>query len=76
MIAVGELDKLVVFNSVSLVDFTVGGVKTLHGKALLRVKEEVIDFFGYALGRHIILIVLMRWEACPVTLGAVSLSDS
>ena len=46
MITLGELNKLILLNSVSLVDLTVSGVKALNGKSLLRLKEEVDTITG------------------------------
>ena len=69
-----ELDKLVVLYAVSLVKLSVGGVETLHRKALFGGKKKVVDLFRYALRGHIVLVVLVRREACPVALGAVSLA--
>ena len=74
MIAVGELNQFVVFNAVSLVYTAIRRVKALHRKALLGVKQEVINFLGYALLRHIVHVVLVGRKACPVALGNVSLA--
>ena len=75
MISLGEFHKLVVLYSVSLIYLSVSGVETLHSKALLGVEEEVVYLLSYALCGHIVLIVLVRGEACPVTLGAVCLAN-
>jgi hypothetical protein len=75
MITVREFNKLIVLNTISLVNFAVSGVKTLYCKALIGVEKEIINFFRNTFGRHIILVVLMGWEACPVALGGVAFTN-
>ena len=75
MIAVGEFYELVILYAVCFVNLAVSGVEALHCKALLGVEKEVVDFLCDTLCGHIVHVVLMRREACPVALCEVALAD-
>ena len=75
VVAVRELDQLVVLHAVGLVDLAVRGVEALHAEALLRIEQEIVDLLGDALGGHVVRVVLVRREARPVARRDVRLAD-
>ena len=75
MVAAGKLYQLIVFYAIRLVDFTIGGVKALHAKPLLGIKEEIVDFFQNSLRRHIVHVVFVWRKAGPVARRNVGFSD-
>ena len=75
MITPRELDELVILYPIRLVNQAIVGIKALHGKALLRLVEEVVYLLADALGGHVVFVVLMRGEARPVALGAVCFAN-
>lgn len=75
VVAVGELDQLVVLDAVGLVDGAVGGVEALAAEALLGIEQEVVHFLGHALAGHVVHVMLVGREAGPVAGGAVGFAD-
>ena len=71
MIAARELDQLIIFHPVCLVNFPIGGLEALHAESLLRVKKEIVDLFQNPLCRHRIHIMLVGRETGPVTRGDI-----
>ena len=70
-----EFHKLIIFYSVSFIHRTICSIYTLHPKTLLWVKLEVINFFRNTFVRHIIHIMLMWWESCPISICHISLTN-
>ena len=75
MVAAGDLDEVTGLNCVGLVDVTLLGVYLLNSEALGLVEFVVVDLLEEALGRHIVVVMLVRREGCPLSAMYERLTD-